>query len=52
MPQQITHHRLLFCTYETVHIRSSPPEVFLGIGVLKICNKFTGENPCRTVISL
>ena len=26
--------------------RSSPPGVFLGKGVLKICNKFTGEHPC------
>ena len=28
-------------------IRSSRPEVFLGIGFLKICSKFTGEHPCR-----
>ena len=32
--------------------RSSPPEVFLGKGVLKICNKFTEEHPCRSVISI
>ena len=32
--------------------RSSPPEVFLEKGVLKICSKFTGEHPCQTVISL
>ena len=31
--------------------RSSHPEVFLGKGVLKICSKFTGEHPCRSVIS-
>ena len=31
-------------------IRSSPPEVFLGKGVLKICNKYTRENLCRSVI--
>ena len=30
--------------------RSSPPEVLLGKGVLKICKKFTGEYPCRSVI--
>ena len=30
----------------------SRPEVFLGKGVLKICSKFTGERPCRSVISL
>ena len=32
--------------------RSSHPEVFLGKGVLKLCGKFTGENPCRSVISM
>ena len=30
--------------------RSSPPEVFLGKGVLRICSKFTGEHPSRSVI--
>ena len=30
---------------------SSSPEAFLGKGVLKICRKFTGENPVRSVIS-
>ena len=30
--------------------RSSPPEVFLGKGVLNICSKFTGERPIRSVI--
>ena len=32
--------------------RNSPPEVFLGIGVLKICSKFTGEHPYRSAISI
>ena len=32
--------------------RSSHPEVFLVKGVLKICSKFTGEHPCRSVISI
>ena len=32
--------------------RSSPPEVFLGKGVLKICRKFTGEHPCRSAVSI
>ena len=27
--------------------RSSPSEVFLGKGVLKVCSKLTGEHPCR-----
>ena len=30
--------------------RSSRPQVFLRKGVLKICSKFTGEHPCRSVI--
>ena len=32
--------------------RSSHPEVFLREGALKICSKFTGEHPCRSVISI
>ena len=32
--------------------RSSPPEVFLGKDVLKIFSKFTGEQPCQSVISI
>ena len=32
--------------------RSSHPVVFLVKGVLKICSKFTGEHPCRSVISI
>ena len=32
--------------------RSSHPEVFLEKGVPKICSKFTGEHPCRSVISI
>ena len=31
-------------------LRSSPPEVFLGKGILKICSKFTTEHPCRSAI--
>ena len=31
---------------------SSRPEVFLRKGMLKICTKFTGEHPCRSVISI
>ena len=29
--------------------RSSAPVVFLEKGFLKICRKFTGEHPCRSV---
>ena len=32
--------------------RGSPPEVFLGKGARKICSKFTGKYPCRSVISI
>ena len=32
--------------------RSSRSEVFLRKGVQKICSKFTGEHPCRSVISI
>ena len=30
--------------------KGSPPEVFLGKGVLKIRNKFTGEDPCQATL--
>ena len=33
-------------------IRSSRPKVFLQKGVLEICNKFTGEYPCWSLISI
>ena len=32
--------------------KCSPPEVFLGKGVLKICSKFTGEHPYQSAISI
>ena len=32
--------------------RSSPSEVFLGKGVLKIYSRLTGEHSCRSVISI
>ena len=32
--------------------RSSPPEVFLGKDDPKICSSFTGEHPCRSMISV
>ena len=31
--------------------RSSPPEVLLRKGVLKICSKSTGQHPCGSAIS-
>ena len=39
--------RLFLCSY-----RSSPPEVFLGKCVLKICSKYAWEHPCRSMISV
>ena len=36
----------------SVMFRSSRPEVFIRKGVLKIYRKFTGEHPCRSVISI
>ena len=32
--------------------QKQPPELFLENGVLKICSKFTGEHPCRSMISI
>ena len=32
--------------------RSSRPEVFLKKGVLKICSKFLGEHPYRSIVSI
>ena len=41
------------CFYMNISIyRNSHPEVVLRRGVLKICTKFTGEHPCRSVTSL
>ena len=34
------------------YFRHSLLKVFLGKGVLKICNKFTEEHPCRRAISI
>ena len=41
-----------FCKVSHHKWRSSPPYVFLGKGLLKICRKFTGEYPCRSVMSI
>ena len=38
-------------TVKTIY-RSNRSEVFLRKRVLKICRKFTGEHPCRSVISV
>ena len=36
--------------YTEISFGSSRPEEFLGKTVLKICSKFTGEQPCRSAI--
>ena len=41
----------VFLSYLINH-KSNHSEVLLVKGVLKICSKFTGEQPCRSVISI
>ena len=36
----------------TQYYRSSPPQAFLGKDILKICSKFTGEQPYQSAISI
>ena len=43
--------QFLTASYSTRN-RSSHPEVFLGKNDLKICRKFTGEQPCQSAISI
>ena len=43
---------LVLLFYKYIIHRNSHLEVFLRKGVLKICSKFTGEYPCRSVISI
>ena len=33
------------------HYRSHRPELFLGEDILKICSKFTGNDPCGSGIA-
>ena len=47
---QLTHFCFLRLILTITIARSSYPEVFLEKGVLKICSKFTGERPYRSVI--
>ena len=50
----LTQHHLLAptSTSRSYQSRSSHSAVFLRKGVLKVCSKFTGEHPCRSVISI
>ena len=38
--------------WKRFYFRSSPQEVFLRKAFLKICSKFTGGHPCRSMISI
>ena len=48
----ISEELRFFSSWNQIIFKSSPPEVFLGKVVLKICSKFTGEYPCQSVISI
>ena len=48
----LTNIQTFICNFACEMTRSSRPEVFLKEGVLKKCSKFTGEHPCRSVISI
>ena len=41
-----------FLLFSNAGFRNSLQKVFLTKAVLKICSKFTEENPCRSVISV
>ena len=45
-------HDIAFAFLVYSYYKYSRPEVFLRKGLLKICRKFTGEHPCRSVISI
>ena len=48
----ITYNEILCLSiWKKIIFRSSHPEVFLRKVDLNICSKFTGEYPCRSVIS-
>ena len=45
-------HGLILRGHWSFLYKSSPPEVFLGTGVLGIYSRFKGKHPCRSVISI
>ena len=51
MSQDLIFPSFNFWLRNTIY-KSSHPEVLLRKDVLKICSKFTGEDPCRSVISI
>ena len=48
----IFNDRIIMINIKVINDKSSPSDVFFGKGVLKICSRFTGEHPCRSVISI
>lgn len=48
----IFHYFFSNCQKFIVEVSSSPPQVFLGISVLKICGKYAGEHTCQSVNSI
>ena len=49
---KLSNYRTIPASQYFASFRSSHADVFLGKGFLKICSKFTGEHPCRSVISI
>ena len=49
---KIQWYRLLTETQEFLISEAANPKMYLRIGVLKICSKFTGEHTCRSPISI
>ena len=45
------YHNIMLQSWQTVY-RTSPPEVLLGKGVLKICSKFAWEHQCQSAVSI
>ena len=46
----LVHFCFKMSFYILIWYKSSPPEVLLGKGILKICSKYTEEHPCRSVM--
>ena len=49
---QCEYDLLIYTLMYSFSEESSRPGVFLVKSVLKICSRFTGEHPCRSVISI
>ena len=49
---ELVHSSVKLQAFRLATFRNSHPEVFLRKGVSKICSKFTGQHPCRSVVSI